>query len=153
MEKILATLFLCFLFVPGCAEKAPKEDHLIKNVIRKYNRSLIDAYKKGDMRQLSLVANKEEIRKIKTLAAIERQQNNYLDAKLHEIVFREINKDLESNKAEVKTKEHWSYIYRNIETREIVEPAKEMFIFMHYTLEKLKDKWIITNSLELNNNA
>lgn len=114
----------------------------MKNLVRDYNKLLIEVNKTRDVSPLKDIADEPVITKLSLWMAAWEDGNVYLDAELIKIDFEDLK--IEGKTAVVLTSENWSYIYRDLNTQEIAEPRKPISYRMQYKLEKREDNWLIS---------
>lgn len=138
----LSVAVIIFFMSGCCAIDVSRQDQILSKIVIQYNGLLIEVNKTRDFKPLKKIAVKPVIEKLSLWMAAWKDGNVYLDAELKNIDFDDIK--ITGKSALVITSEHWSYIYRDLNTQEIAEPSKSISYKMAYRLEKREDTWLIT---------
>jgi hypothetical protein len=138
-----AFFILNFTFVlSSCTQlENAKETAAIKNTVMSYNKMLIEAAKTGDVEPLKGILAQKEKEKLNHWIASWHDSHVYMDGKIEHIEFKNIT--LSGSTATVITAEDWTYEYKNLETRQLVQPASGIYYDMEYLVLKKDNTWII----------
>lgn len=141
MKRLFYSIALAVI-LSGCASNpADDREALLKIVIAKYNNAVIEAYRSQNFEPLKQAAAEHEIDKIGVIINAYRTENQIMESDIKKIDFKEIR--IEADKAYVKTSEDWSYRWINYETKQEVEPLKDVRYELLYHLIKKGGKWLV----------
>lgn len=140
--------FLCLL--PACkgkAAKAPEED-AIKEVIVRFDKALIESYRRLNTDPLNEVASDKEIGKNDSIMLNFSKNNIYMESEFKDIKFLEF-KRISNTKVDVNVWEKWRWRHLNSKTKEVVKPwVEEEYKILYHMVKDKKKGWIV-ESLKL----
>lgn len=135
----LIGLILCCLLVSACGNKQEKA---VTDAVRAFNRTLAEALAKPNPDLMADVATEKEQMRIGLFIASLLQKGQVMKCFLDSISFGPVN-FLGADKAEVSTKEEWTFEYLDLGTRKAVEPPKKISYSVTYSLELARGDWLV----------
>lgn len=116
-------------------------DEAAIEVVRSYDRALIEAYRTADPRRIEGVAGEAERRRLTSLIGVKGDMGITLDAQLLDLAPVEVHRD--GDDVFVVTRERWYYADRRIGTGEQVGPDSTDRYVMRYRLRRAKGPWVV----------
>lgn len=120
----------------------------IKNTIKAYNLTVINAQLSDQyVDEVRRYATVKETQRVFMNINIDSQQGLIMKSRQEDIVYDNISAS--ESGAFADTYETWNYEYLNLETKEIVEPKKQIRYNIKYILERENNKWVIAKIEEI----
>ncbi len=124
---------------PGCERGLP-EDRAVR-LVRAYNERLVEAYKVGDSSLVEKVSSPREAKKLGGLIGAKLDMGITLDSALLELEVLGVEQKAELT--EVRTRERWTYLDRQIGTGKQVGEASTDLYEMLYQLRQIEGRWVV----------
>ncbi|WP_457635646.1 hypothetical protein [Persephonella sp.] len=143
---ILIQAFLYGLFAFSYADEEIKK---IKQVIKMYNRTIVEEAKTDRHRDIRTfvkmmedIATEKVAKKLYIWIQSWHENGLFMDSQIKKIKFLDISINKKSAKA--VTEEHWSYKYFDKRINKIVKPETNIFYRVEYSLIKKGNRWLIS---------
>lgn len=137
---LLATCVLCLATFFGCGYD--REVEIVKNTIRKYNKTLIDVYRDLKTDYLFGVASPMEIGHVEVAVTDFKAKNLFMETEIKSIEFVKIDKR-KNTEMDVETKEKWRFRHLMLGTNKEVRPWKDIEYNMIYHMINEKGVWLV----------
>jgi hypothetical protein len=137
--RLLAGLAAIAVLAAGCQGR--KERKLAEEVIRRYDRAVIEAHLTGSTAELEKAAGEREAERVQIFVATLRGQRQLLIESLEQLRVREATFEAETGRAVAE--ERWSYERVDARTRKPVAERTRRDYVMTYLLARRGGEWVV----------
>ncbi len=123
----------------GCRDEAGRR--LAEDAIRRYDRAVIEAHLTGSTAALEKAAAEREVERVQIFVSAIRAQGQVLEQSLEELRVKEAV--FEREKARALAEERWTYLRRDVRTRQPVAAKADRRYLMTYLLSRRGDDWVV----------
>jgi hypothetical protein len=135
--------YLAIIFVLlGCTSEVNRENQVLKDAVRRYNRAAMEAYRVGTVEPLQGKVTQKERGRLELLIGLLKNKRVFLDGSLKSIDFREVMVRGE-DRASISTEEQWEYRHIDTLSRAVVSPKEKAHYSLIYHLVKKKGLWLV----------
>ncbi len=114
-----------------------------RHLVERYNKVVIEAYRRADAKLADQVAGPEERRKLTGLIGVRQDMGVTLDSRLLQLEMVTVDQDDDGQWLEVRTREKWHYLDRKIGTGEQVGEDSTDTYEMIYQFARDRDRWVV----------
>ena len=138
---LLAAIVLCASIAALWWSRTPLTDARAADLVREYNRRVIEAFRTKQPKLVESIASAEEAGKISGLIGAKADGGVTLDSHLLALDVRGVER--KDGEVLVRTAERWRYVERRIGTGVPTGPAAEDQYDMRYHLGRDHDAWVV----------
>ena len=139
IRRILLTFAgACMVVSVSC--RHPSDAEAVR-LVQKYNEKLIEAYRTSDEQIMEGFVGDEEAKKLTGLIGVKYDMGLTMDSRLLE--FKVLGMERAKDWVDVHTEERWHYCDRKIGTGAVVGMDSTDHYFIHYTLQKERNRWVV----------
>ena len=143
MRGVLVLIIIVLTF-NSCNSITGSERRDIEDTVRRYNNALMEAYKSGDFSALRDVATEREYRKVMVYIQSYTSEGEKIVSELKVLKVKGIRKK-SPNKAEVLTKERWTYSRIDHRTGKTLVPETIYEYEIQYNVTRENNSWKIAS--------
>ena len=123
----------------GC--QARKERQLAEEIVRRYNRAVIEAHLTGGTGELEKAAGEREAERVQIFVGTIRGRNELLLESLEQLEVKDAAFDAKAGRAVAE--ERWTYERVDAKTRQPLSPRSHRRYVMRYQLSRRGDGWVV----------